>query len=115
MELKRSAEEHGPGSEAARRYRHLQFLGGARPLPSSGEAVIAIPPDGRDCGWDVFFSALGSAKRRGLAASSAATRASARSGSVRVRGRCRVRDRLEVANARGGDRTEISGVMWDAG
>ncbi len=89
MEAKRSAEEHGPGSEAAQRYRHLQMLRRfgrqslthqrrRRPpahgpgllasdpsvelrnemtaaefldaLPSSGEAVIAIPPEGKDSG-----------------------------------------------------------------
>lgn len=98
MEVKRSAEEHGPGSEAARRYRHLQFLAwfGRKyhshkrrqrfpapwrvPLaqgpsvearnqvtaaellaspPSSGEAVIAIPPDGRDSGRGRIFLRIG--------------------------------------------------------
>ena len=87
MNAKRSAEEHGPGTEAAQRYRQLQLLawfgrqahsrkrrrrlppraplapdpslearsqGTAAELlaspPSPGEAVIAIPPDGRDSG-----------------------------------------------------------------
>lgn len=96
-ELKRSAEEHGPGSEAAGRYRQLQILAwfGQRyhfhkrrqrlpppldvPLasdpfvelrnqmsaaqqlvsPPSGEAVIAIPPDGSDSGRGRIFLRIG--------------------------------------------------------
>jgi len=97
-EAKRSAEEHGPGSEAARRYRQLQLLAwlGQQyhshkrrqrspvprrvPLapdpsverrnqmtaaellaspPSSGEAVIAIPPDGNDSGRGRIFLRIG--------------------------------------------------------
>ena len=97
-EAKRSAEEHGPGSEAAQRYRQLQLLAwlaqrshdhhrrrrlpaplnvplasdpsveGRNHLtaaelldspPSSGEAVIAIPPDGRDSGRGRIFLRIG--------------------------------------------------------
>jgi len=98
MEAKRAAEEHGPGSEAAQRYRQLQLLAwfGRRfhshkrrqtspaplrvPLapdptvearnqataaelldspPSSGEAVIAIPPEGSDSGRGRIFLRIG--------------------------------------------------------
>jgi hypothetical protein len=98
MEAKRSAEEHGPGSEAAQRYRQLQLLAwfgqqyhshkrrqrspvfGRVPLasdpsvevrnqvtaaellaspPSSGETVIAIPPDGKDHGRGRIFIRIG--------------------------------------------------------
>ena len=97
MEAKRSAEEDGPGSEAAARYRQLQMLAWMagrshdqhrrrRPAPlniplapdpsvearnqltaaelldsppSSGEAVIAIPPEGRDSGRGRIFLRIG--------------------------------------------------------
>ena len=97
-EAKRSAEEHGPGSEAAHRYRLLKSLGwigrqshshkrrqrtpaprfvplapdpavearcqatAAEILPSahsSGEPVIAIPPDGNDSGRGRMFIRIG--------------------------------------------------------
>ena len=96
-EAMRSAEEHGPGSEAAQRYRQLEFLGwiglryrshkrrgrfpvGPIPMapdplvevrceataaeilaspPSSGESVIAIPPDGKDSGRGRIFLRIG--------------------------------------------------------
>jgi hypothetical protein len=98
LEAKRSAEEQGPGSEAARRYRHvlgLAWLGyqrhshtrrqrepapprfslGPDPSvearleesaaefltspPSPEEAVIAIPPQGRDSGRGRVFLRIG--------------------------------------------------------
>lgn len=98
VEAERAAEEHGPGSEAAQRYRHLQMLAwlaqrshshhrrGRLPAPlniplasdpsvearnqataaevlasppSSGEAVIAIPPDGKDSGRGRIFLRIG--------------------------------------------------------
>jgi hypothetical protein len=98
LEAKRSAEEHGPGSEAAQRFRQLQFLAWfgqqyhinkrrqrspaprRAPMaqdpsvqiryemtaaefldspPSSGEAVIAIPADGRDSGRERLFLRIG--------------------------------------------------------
>ena len=98
MEAKRSAEENGPGSEAAQRYRQLQMLAWLAqrshdhhrrrrlpaPLnislapdpsvearnqltaaelldspPSSGEAVIAIPPEERDSGRGRIFLRIG--------------------------------------------------------
>jgi hypothetical protein len=96
LETLRSANENGPGSEAAQRYRQLQSLvrfaqrygsysrrqklsgprvpaaphdaEGRIPLiaaellaspPSSGEAVIAIPPDGRDSGRGRIFLRIG--------------------------------------------------------
>jgi hypothetical protein len=98
MEIERSAEEHGPGSEAAQRHRHLQMLGWLAqrshehhrrqrlpaplnlPLaqdpsiearnqlsaaevldspPSSGEAVIAIPPEGSDSGRERVYLRIG--------------------------------------------------------
>lgn len=98
LELERSAEEQGPGSEAACRYWHLQFLGwwgqqshsarrrqrdSAPPLPPlvtdplvearyclsaaeflsssspPGEAVVAIPPEGRDSGRERILIRIG--------------------------------------------------------
>ena len=98
LEAKRSAEEHGAGSEAAQRFRHLQFLAWigqqshsrrrrqrapAPPyvplagdasieirnqlsaaefldaLPSGDEAVIAIPPIGRDSGRERIVLRIG--------------------------------------------------------
>jgi hypothetical protein len=150
MEVKRSAEEHGPGSEAARRYRHLQFLAwfGRQyhsrkrrqrvpapwrvPLvpdssvearnqetaaellaspPSSGEAVIAIPPDGRDSGRGRIFlrigvgegSWIGSFERGHKSVSTIFMMPDGKHLFVSA-GRRRVRHRLEDANARGGDR-----------
>jgi hypothetical protein len=97
-EMARSAEEQGPGSEAALRYQLFRFLGwfgqlahdhrrkphapfpykvslardpsvearyqasGAEVLdtpPSSGEAVIAFPPEERDSGRDRIFIRIG--------------------------------------------------------
>jgi hypothetical protein len=101
-ETKRAVEQDGPGSEAAQRYRLMQFLawrgrqnlankrrrkGPAPPLipviadpsaqaryeasaaellpsaPSSGEAVIAIPPDGTEFGRGRMFIRIGTGER----------------------------------------------------
>jgi hypothetical protein len=101
-ETKRSAEQDGPGSEAAQRYWLLQFLGwsGRQALankrrrkapppllipviadpftmaryeasaaellpsaPSSGEVVIAIPPDGTEFGRGRMFIRIGTGER----------------------------------------------------
>lgn len=101
-EAKRSAEQHGPGSEAAHRYRLLHLLAwmgqqshshhrrqrapGPRfvslasdpsiearcqaaaaevlpSAPSSGEAVIAIPPDVSDSGRERIFIRIGAGER----------------------------------------------------
>jgi hypothetical protein len=98
MDVARSAQEHGPGSEAALRYRLFLSLGWFGQLahqhrrkprapfplkvsvardpsvearlqltaakildapPSSGEAVIAIPPEGRDSGRERVFLRIG--------------------------------------------------------
>jgi hypothetical protein len=53
LEAKRAAQEHGPGSEAAQRYRHLQFLAGfgaqwhshqRRQRPAPGPGPLAHDP-----------------------------------------------------------------------
>jgi hypothetical protein len=100
MEAKRSAREHGPGSEAAQRYRQLQLLAwfGQQyhshtrrrrvPVPRllpvaadpsvearyqltatevldslpAGEAVIAIPPEGAECGRPCVYLRIGLGK-----------------------------------------------------
>jgi hypothetical protein len=79
--------------------------------PSSGEAVVAIPPEGMDSGRGRIFLRIGIGEaswagsfERGHMSISTIFMMPRRQAPVRIRGRRRVRHRREVANARGSDR-----------
>jgi hypothetical protein len=65
-----------PSVEARNAQTAAEFLTSP---PSADDAVIAIPPEGKDSGEDAFLCASDSARHRGSEASSAVTRSSARS------------------------------------